>query len=214
MEVKMNIDINHLSVSFDDQTILDDISCHFPSGKFSCLVGENGSGKSTLLKTLTKDINKYQGNITDLKSNDYSYIPQNIEDPEFLSVKEVVKLGFYQSVMSDEAITFQSRQLLNRFDIQNLECRSFSEISIGQKQRVWLAFALAQEKKVILMDEPLASVDLQSRKNFYSILNTVSQEGKTLIIVTHDLEIAMEFCDYMVHLDHGTVLFEGPPKKS
>ena len=83
---------------------------------------------------------------------------------------------------------------------------------MGQKQRAWLAFALAQDKKVILMDEPLAAVDLQSRKNFYSILNTVSKENRTLVLVTHDLEIAMEFCEHMVHLHQGGIAFEGPPK--
>ena len=208
----MKIDISNLSVLFDDQIILDDISCHFPEGKFSCLVGENGSGKSTLLRTLTKDIDKFQGSITDLKSSDYSYIPQNIDDPEFLSVQEVVKLGFYQSKIRDQDLTLQSHQLLKRFDIEHLEYRRFSEISMGQKQRAWLAFALAQDKKVILMDDPLAAVDLQSRKNFYSILNTVSKENRTLVLVTHDLEIAMEFCEHMVHLHQGAIAFEGPPK--
>ena len=114
----MNIDINNLSVLFDDQIILNNISCHFPDGKFSCLVGENGSGKSTLLRILTKDIDKFQGSITDLKSDDYSYIPQNIDDPEFLSVKEVVELGFYQSKMNSKNITLQSHQLLKRFHFQ------------------------------------------------------------------------------------------------
>ena len=123
-----------------------------------------------------------------------------------------VELGFYQSKMNGKNITLQSHQLLKRFDIENLKSRRFSEISMGQKQRVWLAFALAQDKKVILMDEPLASVDIQSRKNFYSILNTVSKENRTLVLVTHDLEIAMEFCEHMVHLHQGAISSEGPQK--
>ena len=128
------------------------------------------------------------------------------------SFTKVVKLGFYQSKISDQDLNLQSHQLLKRFDIEHLESRRFSEISMGQKQRAWLAFALAQDKKVILMDEPLAAVDLQSRKNFYSILNTVSKENRTLVLVTHDLEIAMEFCEHMVHLHQGAISFEGPPK--
>ena len=85
------------------------------------------------------------------------------------------------------------------------------DISAGEKQRAWLAFALAQAKELILMDEPLAAIDIPARRSFFELLRSVVDEGKTLVLVAHDIGLVREFCDRLIFLQHGQKSFEGSP---
>ena len=96
--------------------------------------------------------------------------------------------------------------MYKRQDILN---RKFSDISAGEKQRAWLAFAIAQEKGMIIMDEPLSSVDRKLRGEFYSLLKGISMEGRTLLVVTHDIDMALGYADKIISLENGKVVFEG-----
>lgn len=207
----MKICAKQLKLAINSTQILDGVSFSIPDGSFSCIVGPNGAGKSSILRIITKDISGYSGCITDLRQDQITYLPQDLIAPSFLSTIEVVKLGFYGQSMTNHEKEIESYKLLASCGIRHIQSHAFTNISAGEKQRAWLAFALAQSKDVILMDEPLAAIDFPARKNFFTLLRTIVDSGKTLILVTHDVDLAIEMCDHLIVLESGGKVFEGIP---
>ena len=93
----MNIEIKEISIQINETMILDKVSCNVSNDEFTCLVGPNGSGKSTLVKSIVGEITDYQGTISNIDATEICYLPQDIEDPPFLTVEEICKLGFYKN---------------------------------------------------------------------------------------------------------------------
>ena len=89
--------------------------------------------------------------------------------------------------------------------------RVLDDVSAGERQRVWLAFALAQDKDLILIDQPLSAVDVFSRKDFFNLLKDTINRGKTLVVVTHDIDMAVQYSDHLIFLSDGQKLYEGDP---
>ena len=205
----MNIEIKEISIQINETMILDKVSCDISNDEFTCLVGPNGSGKSTLVKSIVGEITDYQGDISNVDVTEICYLPQDIEDPPFLTVKEICKLGFYKNSNEvDKDVFLQS--LLDTCGISSISKSSFTDISTGEKQRAWLAFALAQGKDLIIMDEPLSSIDSDSRETFYSLLRDICDMGKTLLVITHDIDMARKYSDSLIVLSEGRVSFSGP----
>jgi len=205
----MTISVKHLSVELEDTKILDDISVQIPINSFTCILGENGAGKSTLLGVIANEISEYSGFISKIKKTDLVYLPQDLDSPPFLTVSDIVSLGFYNANFPKQKITLLSKQLINKCGIKKIKNQLFENISVGEKQRTWIAFALAQSKDFILMDEPLSSVDTNSRKDFYELLKRIVATGKTIILVSHDIEDITLYADYIVKLKNGKKTFEG-----
>lgn len=205
----MNIEIKEISIQINETMILDKVSCDISNDEFTCLVGPNGSGKSTLVKSIVGEITDYQGDISNVDVTEICYLPQDIEDPPFLTVKEICKLGFYKNSNEvDKDVFLES--LLDTCGISSISKSSFTDISTGEKQRAWLAFALAQGKDLIIMDEPLSSIDSDSRETFYSLLRDICDMGKTLLVITHDIDMARKYSDSLIVLSEGRVSFSGP----
>ncbi|MAT08226.1 MAG: hypothetical protein CL707_03875 [Chloroflexi bacterium] len=205
----MNIEIKEISIQINETKILDKVSCNVSNDEFTCLVGPNGSGKSTLVKSIVGEITDYQGDISNVDVTEICYLPQDIEDPPFLTVKEICKLGFYKNSNEvDKDVFLES--LLDTCGISSISKSSFTDISTGEKQRAWLAFALAQGKDLIIMDEPLSSIDSDSRETFYSLLRDICDMGKTLLVITHDIDMARKYSDSLIVLSEGRVSFSGP----
>ena len=205
----MNIEIKEISIQINETKILDKVSSNVSNDEFTCLVGPNGSGKSTLVKSIVGEITDYQGDISNVDVTEICYLPQDIEDPPFLTVKEICKLGFYKNSNEvDKDVFLES--LLDTCGISSISKSSFTDISTGEKQRAWLAFALAQGKDLIIMDEPLSSIDSDSRETFYSLLRDICDMGKTLLVITHDIDMARKYSDSLIVLSEGRVSFSGP----
>ena len=205
----MNIEIKEISIQINETMILDKVSCDISNDEFTCLVGPNGSGKSTLVKSIVGEITDYQGTISNIDATEICYLPQDIEDPPFLTVEEICKLGFYKNSNEvDKDVVLES--LLDTCGISSISKSSFTDISTGEKQRTWLAFALAQGKDLIIMDEPLSSIDSDSRETFYSLLKDICDMGKTLLVITHDIDMARKYSDSLIVLSEGRVSFSGP----
>ena len=132
-----------------------------------------------------------------------------MESPPFLTVSDIVSLGFYNANLPKQKITFLAKQLIHKCGIKKIKNHLFENISVGEKQRTWIEFALAQSKDFILMDEPLSSVDTNSRKDFYELLKGIVDTGKTIILVSHDIEDITLYADYIVKLKNGKKTFEG-----
>ena len=207
----MKIKANNLSIRIGEIEILNRVSFDIPEKSFTCILGSNGSGKSTILHAISQNITNYSGDLTTLTTSEVSFLPQNLLPPLVLSLMDVVYLGLYNRELDNDRKLCEVEKLLDKCGIKSVKTRSFTEASEGEQQRAWVAFALAQSKDIILLDEPFSSIDLSSRQNFYELLHKTSQTGKTIMLVTHDIEMAIAHSDWIIRLDNGEKTFEGDP---
>ena len=203
------ISLSNVVVEIDHVKILQGVSFQIYPNYFYCLVGPNGSGKTTVINLIMQILKVKSGDVDTLSSKDISYLPQNLPDPPFLSVKEVISVAINKEIKASNLRQEVLNSLTDQFHLAEILNRKFSDISAGEKQRAWLAFAIAQEKGMIIMDEPLSSVDRKLRGEFYSLLKGISMKGRTLLVVTHDIDMALGYADKIISLENGKVVFEG-----
>lgn len=207
-------------------TALRDASFAIPRGTITALVGVNGAGKSTLFKAIMGFVPTAKGDIKllgqtvkqALKRNLVAYVPQAEEvDWAFpVLVEDVVMMGRYghmgflriPSVADHRAVD----EALQRVGMRDYRHRQIGELSGGQRKRVFLARALAQDGQVILLDEPFTGVDVQTEDQIIALLGELRDEGRVMLVSTHNLGSVPEFCDRTV-LVKGTVLAHGPTEE-
>jgi manganese/iron transport system ATP-binding protein len=202
---------------------LHDATFHLASGTICALVGVNGSGKSTLFKSIMGFLKPKAGKVSIsgmpvqevLKRNLVAYVPQSEEvDWQFpVSVWDVVMMGRYGAMnflriprAVDKARVEESLKRVSMWDFRD---RQIGELSGGQKKRVFLARALAQGGRVILLDEPFTGVDVKTEEEIIALLGELRKEGCIILVSTHNLGSVPEFCDQVV-LINRTVLAYGP----
>ena len=202
---------------------LHDATFHLDSGTICALVGVNGSGKSTLFKSIMGFLKPKAGKVSIsgmpvrevLKRNLVAYVPQSEEvDWQFpVSVRDVVMMGRYGAMnflriprAADKARVEESLKRVSMWDFRD---RQIGELSGGQKKRVFLARALAQGGRVILLDEPFTGVDVKTEEEIIALLRELRSEGCIILVSTHNLGSVPEFCDQVV-LINRTVLAYGP----
>jgi manganese/iron transport system ATP-binding protein len=204
-------------------TALTDASFAIPKGTITALVGVNGAGKSTLFKAIMGFLPLARGRIRllglpvkqALKQNLVAYVPQAEEvDWSFpVLVEDVVMMGRYGHMGFLRRPSANDRakvdQALARLGLTDLRHRQIGELSGGQKKRVFLARALAQEGKIILLDEPFTGVDVTTEEQIIDLLRTLRDEGHVMLVSTHNLGSVPDFCDRTI-LVKGTVLAHGP----
>lgn len=218
------LDVRHVTVTYrNGHTALRDASFDTPQGSITALVGINGSGKSTLFKSIMGLLRLGRGEIHILglsvqeamRRNLVAYVPQSEEvDWNFpVLVEDVVMMGRYghMGFMRIPRRTDRDavEQALQRVGMLELRTRQIGELSGGQKKRVFLARALAQDARVILLDEPFTGVDVKTEDAIIGLLRTLRDEGRVMLVSTHNLGSVPEFCDRTV-LVKGTVLACGP----
>ncbi|MGW6779606.1 manganese/iron ABC transporter ATP-binding protein [Brucella pseudogrignonensis] len=207
-------------------TALRNASFEIPTGTITALVGVNGSGKSTLFKAIMGFVRLAKGDISilglpvkqALKQNLVAYVPQSEEvDWNFpVLVEDVVMMGRYGHMgmmriprrADHEAV----EKALSRVNMLDFRKRQIGELSGGQKKRVFLARALAQDAHVILLDEPFTGVDVKTEEAIITLLRGLRDEGRVMLVSTHNLGSVPEFCDRTV-LVKNTVLAYGPTEE-
>ena len=203
-------------------TALRDASFSIPAGTIAALVGVNGSGKSTMFKAIMGFEPTAKGEIrvlgkpvgAALKANGVAYVPQAEEvDWSFpVLVEDVVMMGRYGHMgflrIPARADREAVDQALRRVGMEDYRTRQIGELSGGQKKRVFLARALAQDSQVILLDEPFTGVDVKTEEAIIALLRDLRAEGRVLLVSTHNLGSVPEFCDRTILLK-GTVLAYG-----
>jgi len=203
-------------------TALWDASFEIPTGTIAALVGVNGAGKSTLFKSIMGFVPTAKGQITilgrpvaeALKDNLIAYVPQAEEvDWTFpVLVEDVVMMGRYGHMGFLRRPKAADRnavdQALTRVNMQDYRTRQIGELSGGQRKRVFLARALAQDSQVILLDEPFTGVDVQTEEQIIKLMGQLRDEGRVMLVSTHNLGSVPEFCDRTV-LVKGTILDHG-----
>lgn len=204
-------------------TALTDASFQIPQGTITALVGVNGAGKSTLFKAIMGFVPVARGTIRllglpvrdALRRNLVAYVPQAEEvDWSFpVLVEDVVMMGRYghMGMLRRPSATDRAKvdQALARVGLADLRQRQIGELSGGQKKRVFLARALAQEGRIILLDEPFTGVDVKTEEQIIALLRSLRDEGHVMLVSTHNLGSVPDFCDRTV-LVKGTVLACGP----
>ncbi|UTZ21440.1 manganese/iron ABC transporter ATP-binding protein [Vibrio campbellii] len=217
------IKVSDISVTYrNGHTALYDASFTLPKGSITALVGVNGSGKSTLFKSIMGFVPVSQGSVEilglpakkALKQNVVAYVPQSEEiDWNFpILVEDVVMMGRYGHMgllrIPKQTDHDMVTAALDRVNMTAFRKRQIGELSGGQKKRVFLARALAQESEVILLDEPFTGVDVQTEDQIMALLRDLRDEGKVMLVSTHNLGSVPDFCDRTV-LINRTVLASG-----
>ena len=218
------LSVRNATVTYrNGHTALRDATFKIPAGTITALVGVNGSGKSTLFKAIMGCVGLAAGEITilgqpvnaALKKNVVAYVPQS-EDIDWnfpVLVEDVVMMGRYGHMnmmriaraVDHEAVA----AALARVGMSDFRKRQIGELSGGQKKRVFLARALAQDGRVILLDEPFTGVDVNTEDAIVKLLRSLRDEGRVMLVSTHNLGSVPEFCDRTVLLNR-TVLAYGP----
>lgn len=220
----LGLQVRDLTVAYrNGHTALGDASFEVPQGSVTALVGVNGAGKSTLFKALMDLLPHASGLVRimglpvrqALSQNLVAYVPQAEEvDWSFpVLVEDVVMMGRYGHMGFLRRARPADRKAVDdamaRVGISEYRHRQIGELSGGQKKRVFLARALAQEARVILLDEPFTGVDVQTEQAIIALLRQMRDEGRVMLVSTHDLGSVPEYCDRVV-LVKGTVLASGP----
>jgi len=215
---------HHLGYSYEESPVLQDIGIEIARGEIVGIIGPNGAGKSTLLKILGGLLDHWTGDALfrnqpiqqwDRRklAQQIAYVPQNTHIAFPYSVQEVVLMGrlphqgasFFESSEDLDQVD----QALRMTDCLELSERYFNELSGGERQLVVLASALAQEPETLLLDEPTVFLDLKHQLLICRILKTLHETRRlTMVLVTHDLNLAQSFCDRIFFLKHGRVIAE------
>lgn len=217
-----SLSVKDVAVRYNNgHTALHDVNFSLEGGTICALLGVNGSGKSTLFKSIMGLVNP-QGKIEicgmpvsqALKRNLVAYVPQSEEvDWQFpVSVYDVIMMGRYgymNFLRIPNAIDKQKvHEAMERVNITHLSDRQIGELSGGQKKRVFLARALAQESQIILLDEPFTGVDVGTENSIIELLKQLRAEGHLILVSTHNLSTVPSFCDQAVMINR-TVLAAG-----
>ncbi len=220
------IKINDVRVSYGSTLALDNASIQIPYGTFSGVIGMNGAGKSTLFKLIMGLVEAKSGEVlicgdepkVAQKHGHVAYVPQTeLVDWDFpVSVYDVVMMGRLGSQNIFKTASQEDHQFveeaLQKVSMLGFADRQIGELSGGQKKRVFVARALAQGADIFLLDEPFAGLDSVSEKSLTALLVALKDEGKTIILATHDLMSLSDNCDRVALIKH-TVLAYGPTKE-
>lgn len=212
------IKIQNLKKVYKDCVALDTVSMHIRKGEFVAIIGASGSGKTTMLNIiggLDTDYmgscvvrNKEMSSLSDvecctLRSRYISYVYQFFNLISFLTVKENVCLA--SQIKGKKVDEKELNQVLKLLGLEHKKDRFANELSGGQQQRVAMARAILAHTDIILADEPTGNLDGENAKNVMDILKALNKEGKTIVLVTHDLKIA-NYADRIIRLEQGKIV--------
>jgi manganese/zinc/iron transport system ATP- binding protein len=218
------VEIHDLTVSYNKKPVLWGIDLTIPKGAIAGIIGPNGAGKSTLIKSAmgliptASGFVKISGQDLDKVRDKVSYVPQRESvDWDFpTSVLEVVLMGRYGKLglfkRPRKADREVAMECLTKVGMEGFAERQIAQLSGGQQQRVFLARALAQDAEVYFMDEPFAGVDAATEAAIIEVVREMSRQGKTIIIVHHDLQSASEYFSWIIFLNMRLVA-SGPVEK-
>ena len=217
------VEIHDLTVAYGAKPVLWDIDLSIPKGKLAAIIGPNGAGKTTLIKSMVNLIKPLSGGVhfQDVEiqkgkfKNKIAYVPQSGSvDWDFpATVLDVVMMGRYGHLgwfkrpgKTDKNMAIET---LEQVGMKDYASRQISQLSGGQQQRVFLARALIQQAEIYFMDEPFKGVDAQTEKSIVILLKNLKEQGKTVIVVHHDLQTVSEYFDW-VTLINLRIVANGP----
>jgi len=219
----------HLHIAYIDRLIVENLNLSIPSGQITALVGANGSGKSTILKTMSRIMTPQSGSVlldgksihqqsTKEVAKQLAILPQNPTAPEGLTVGELVSYGRFPHQRGFGSLTKEDKNIIE-WAIQvtgmsDYADRPVDQLSGGQRQRAWIAMALAQQTDILFLDEPTTFLDMAHQLEVLKLLQKLNaEEGRTIVMVVHDLNHATRFAHHLVAIKQGKVVCEGAPQE-
>ncbi|QMT32115.1 ABC transporter ATP-binding protein [Alysiella filiformis] len=221
--------LQQISFAVPERVLLDDISLTFQTNRVYGLIGHNGSGKSTLLKLLTRQNVPRSGSLQlnerplqHYTAREYAqqvaYLPQHLPSATALTARELIAMGRYawRSWLARESDADRQAiaQAMKLTDTTAFAHQMVDTLSGGERSRIWLAMCLAQQSRFLLLDEPLAALDIAHQLEVMNLVQNLSRQlGLGVIIVIHDINLAAQFCDELVALKGGKLLKSGTPNE-
>jgi len=223
------IELRSISFRYQKDWVLRDLSFLIEKGEFVGVIGPNGSGKSTLLKILSSVLIAQKGEIfyegvplKKMNRNDLAkkiaVVPQETHLLFPFKALEIVLMGrapYLRHLLFERTIDLEiAKKAMEWTETLQFSERSIDELSGGERKRVFIARALAQEPEVILLDEPTSNLDIHHQLDFLELILHLNQErGLTIVMASHDINIASEFCDRLILLQQGRIYKMGPPQE-
>ena len=221
------LEFRELRAAYDGVETLHDVSAHLAPGKLTAIIGPNGCGKSTLMKCAVGLMKPSGGEILlngqalsaipeKERARHLSYMPQSRIAPD-ISVRHLVTHGRYPHLKWGQSLRREDREIvqaaIERVKLGALVNRPVSRLSGGERQRAYLAMMLAQQTAVMLLDEPTAYLDLSSQFALMELLRALCREGRSVILVLHELSLALEYTDSLLLMERGRLVAAGSPEE-
>ncbi len=223
------MEVKNLDFSYGKEKVLNQISLKIPKGKITTLIGANGCGKSTLFKVMTKNLKAHRGsvflegkNINEISLKQFarqvSIVHQYNVAPNDLTVEKLIGYGRIahgglckRDKAQDEKLVSWAMEVTGVTEFRD---RQISGLSGGQKQRVWIAMALAQNTKILFLDEPTTYLDIRYQIEILQLIKRLNVEfGITMIVVLHDMNQAIHYSDELIAMKDGKIIAQGEPKE-
>ena len=209
------IEVKNLSAFYENRKVFENVSFSVTEGDYLCIIGENGSGKTTLMKTLLGFDIKYSGTVKlgGFTRREIGWLPQKTQHQKDFpaSVNEVVTSGFAGNgifgAWYGKSQKEQAKQNMRLLGIEGIAEKSFSELSGGQQQKVLLCRALCAAKKVLLLDEPVTSLDEAAAEEMYSLIKKLNRGGMAIIMISHDITRAVAEAKHILSLSNNGFFF-------
>ena len=221
------VEIQNLTAGYRKKTVLRDISLSIPTGQVTACLGPNGSGKTTLLKAMCGILPISSGSVlldgTDLlqlpqqiRARKIAYLAQSRQVPD-ITVQRLVLHGRFPYLDFPRVYRKEdyacARAAMEQMGIGELADTSLENLSGGQRQKVYIAMALAQDTDVIALDEPTTYLDISHQLQLMEQARLLAKQGKTVVMILHDLPHAFQTADKLVLMDSGTIVAEGTPEE-
>lgn len=219
--------VKNLCAAYERKEILHKVNLQIPAGKITVLAGPNGCGKSTLLKTMSGMIEKTGGEVwiqektidsytPEERAQKIAYLPQSRNVPD-ISVKRMVLHGRFPYLKYPRRYRKEDMQIAQKA-IEEVGMEAFSShnmntLSGGMQQKVYIAMALAQDTPIIMMDEPTSFLDIVYQMKLMQIARELADRGKTVVLVLHDISMALRTADQMIVLKDGIIRGDGTPEE-
>ena len=220
------LELRGITAGYPGRQILNELSLSVPEGQLAVVVGPNGCGKSTLLKTVAGILPSAGEILLDgisipalssrERARQIAFLPQNRPVPE-ITAEGLVLHGRFPWVGYPRRYRQEDREAaaraMEQLGIGHLRQRHLPELSGGERQKVYIAMLLAQQTRVILMDEPTASLDIANKFELMEVARKLADRGKTVLVVLHDLDLAMQYADLVAVMADGRICRTGTPEE-
>lgn len=208
------IEVKNLTKHFKEVKAVNGLSFSIPEGTCFGLLGPNGAGKTTTIEMMERILEPtsgeilYKGQLNNPKFKQEAGIQfQSTALMDYLTVQDVLRLfaSFYDHPLEE-------KELIGLCHLQDIINHPAAKLSGGQRQRLLLALALVNNPDIIFLDEPTTGLDPQSRRNFWTLIESIKRRGKTIVLTTHYMDEVERLCDQLIIVDHGQIIAEGTPK--